>query len=570
MICHDLCSTFYKQDNRGKHWKAKAARNNAPTPWVHTKEWADKRCRKEAELARLIVAHNIIYTLPWRRITPCARVIGNTNKVLFMELLSHHINQIAKLGFVDENAGFLGIASVHVAAESRPAFDAGLVPSVEGKRRSGSNAQIKTLVKIWSTAGFIERVLEDGSLSFTFDRATFGRMRAQAQRADDRRRACKPDADARGHHGALPPSPENSQLSQIAAQTDLAQSAQSVVTGTTSLPTKDILQGLPFLVRSATARQALKQSLPRQAPTANSPAANPHSIVSMGMSALIQAAEESRDARPSPAAVAAAGEGPGSSWPCLSPTPGLPAFSASSAPAAGLGGRQTPDCASSSHQTVEQRPRPSPRLAAPTADSPAVQPFARARAEGVAEPRGGHGTSTAIHSGLSPAACIGVGRRESGGDRARADSEDTPESGGGARKVARCSVECRDALTAAAAAAAAATATTAVAASVLGDPDEASATGDSKTGSGLGSARLQAAEEVARAARLIWEASEASASFAAAAAMLAAAEAQRASAELREVMAKERMAAVMGQSLAGGAVAGPGHCPATLRVQDAG
>jgi hypothetical protein len=439
MICQDFCKTVPKPDNRGKHWKLKSANDKAPTPWIHTKEWADKRCRKEADFGRLVMARNIIYTLPWQRSTPCARVIGNTNKVLFMELLSHHINQIAKLSFVDESAGFLGIASVHVAAESRPAFDAGLVPSVEGKRRTGSIAQIKTLVKIWSTAGFVERVLEDGSLIFTFDRATFDRMRAQAQRADDRRRACKPDVKK---NQVAPSSPMNSDFSQVAAQThpSLGQSAES---------------GAP-------------------APTVGFLAHHTPFAMSIGMLPLPQAAEETRCASHSPAGVA--------------------------------------------DSCDERSPRPP-----------------------VARPASSSGSSATCHAGiLHSAASIGLGGIAGVGARDRAEDRGTPDSGGGARKVARHSVECRDALSAAAAAA-----------SISADPAASGAAG--KSASGL--VRRQAAEEVARAARLAWQTAEASAVCAAAEARRVAAEARRAAAELRVVMAEERAAAAAAASLR--AAAGP-------------
>ena len=70
-----------------------------------------------------------------------------------------------------------------------PVFDAGFIPSADGKRRMESGAQIKALIKIWHSAGFVEHVKEGGGLWYGFDHPTFDRMRAQALRADDKRQA---------------------------------------------------------------------------------------------------------------------------------------------------------------------------------------------------------------------------------------------------------------------------------------------------------------------------------------------------------------------------------------------
>ena len=179
-------------NNRGKHWKSKIAEGSAPEPWKATKEWADKRIKLEADFCDLLKSLNQVYILPWRRSTAPYRVIGNTNKVLFIELIIHHFKKTAILAIEDdERKGFLGITRVFVSSENRGAFDAGFIPSVDGTRCVRSAAQIKTLIKIWHTAGFVEQVLEGGALLYVFDQATFDRMRAQAQRADEKRRAGK-------------------------------------------------------------------------------------------------------------------------------------------------------------------------------------------------------------------------------------------------------------------------------------------------------------------------------------------------------------------------------------------
>ena len=66
-----------KEDNRGRHWKAKVADGNAPEPWKHTKDWADKRSTLEATFCALISSMKISYVLPWRRPTAMHRTLGN-------------------------------------------------------------------------------------------------------------------------------------------------------------------------------------------------------------------------------------------------------------------------------------------------------------------------------------------------------------------------------------------------------------------------------------------------------------------------------------------------------------
>jgi hypothetical protein len=181
-----------KEDNRGKHWKSKVADGNAPEPWKHTKCWADKRNALESEFEKFSAAQNIKFLLPWRRPSSTHRIMGNTNKALYIELMTHHFKKTAAFTFFEnESIGFLGIKALYISAENKPIFDLGLIPSIDGKRRAESAAHIKTLIKIWHTAGFVERVLEGGALNYVFDQATFDRMRAQAQRAEEKRRAAK-------------------------------------------------------------------------------------------------------------------------------------------------------------------------------------------------------------------------------------------------------------------------------------------------------------------------------------------------------------------------------------------
>ena len=129
-----------KGDNRGQHWKSKVAVGNAPEPWKHTKDWADRRNKLEAEFDSFCASRDIKCILPWRRPSSTQRVMGNTNKVLYIELITHYFKKTAILNFDDnESLGFLGIKGVFVSAENRAVFDGGLITSVDAKRRVESH-----------------------------------------------------------------------------------------------------------------------------------------------------------------------------------------------------------------------------------------------------------------------------------------------------------------------------------------------------------------------------------------------------------------------------------------------
>ena len=137
-------------------------------------------------------------------------------KVHFIELITHHFKRTAEVTFCDdESMGFLGIKRFLFSPENRAAFDAGMIPSIDGKRQAATGPQIKTLVKIWHTAGFVERVLEGGALSYVFEQATFDRMREQAQRAEEKRRAARSPQHVPASTTTLTPVSERQQSSQI-------------------------------------------------------------------------------------------------------------------------------------------------------------------------------------------------------------------------------------------------------------------------------------------------------------------------------------------------------------------
>ena len=70
-------------------------------------------------------------------------------------------------------------------------------------------------MKIWHTAGFVERVLEGGALSHVFEQATFDRMREQAHRAEEKRRAARSPQHVPASTTTLIPVSERQQSSQI-------------------------------------------------------------------------------------------------------------------------------------------------------------------------------------------------------------------------------------------------------------------------------------------------------------------------------------------------------------------
>ena len=175
-------------DNRGKHWASKVEEGRPPEPWKDTQVWAERRRAKEAEFDALVrgaapgdpVAK---WSLPWR--ARGCRPTGNTQKVLYIELMMHQARGVAALRAADDGGGFFGIGRVEVPLAGRGAFDAGIVPSPDSSRLPAaeatpeSRARLKALVKIWETAGFRERQLAGGALELVYDSAVFSKQKQQ-------------------------------------------------------------------------------------------------------------------------------------------------------------------------------------------------------------------------------------------------------------------------------------------------------------------------------------------------------------------------------------------------------
>ena len=248
--CHPQTSmNLHSSSEDTKVCKNKTAAAFEPQPWKYTKEWAEKRNMLEAKFCVFLGQIRVNYILPWQRHDAMYRAIGNTNKVLFIEIITHHLKKTAVLAFFeDESMGFLGIKGIFVSAENRANFDAGLIPSVDVKRRTETGPHIKTLVKIWQTAGFVERVLEGGALSYVFDQGTFDRMRGQAQRAEQKRRAAKTNACVQSSHAIASKTREFTPHASIPPQT------------TTHPPSREDIDRTP--IRPGTALDALPSIVP--------------------------------------------------------------------------------------------------------------------------------------------------------------------------------------------------------------------------------------------------------------------------------------------------------------------
>ena len=175
-----------KVDNRGKHWASKVEEGRPPEPWKDTQAWAERRKGKEAEFDALVSAGGECsgWSLPWR--SRGSRSTGNTQKVLYIELMMHQARGVAALQTDgDPTASFFGITGLKVPAAGREAFDAGLIPSADAHRLAGtqvtaeSRVRLKALVKIWETAGFRELAHPDGSLEYAYDAEVFAKQKRQ-------------------------------------------------------------------------------------------------------------------------------------------------------------------------------------------------------------------------------------------------------------------------------------------------------------------------------------------------------------------------------------------------------
>ncbi len=176
-----------KVENRGKHWADKVKAGKPPTASAATKEWAARHRDTEEAFHAFMHAKGLDSSLPWQ-VAGAARSSGNTQKVLYMELLMLHHAGAVRVELAPLAAeGLFGIVSIDVPPDGRPAFDAGSVPSiasVEGTAR-------KSVAKIWKTAGFLEQRGRDGALVYKFDCAVSEKQRAQQSAKRRRTDGCE-------------------------------------------------------------------------------------------------------------------------------------------------------------------------------------------------------------------------------------------------------------------------------------------------------------------------------------------------------------------------------------------
>ena len=201
-----------KIDNRGAHWQAKVNAGNAPEPWKNTKVWSDEKKNVEEKFLALATSKGLAPPpFPW--LMAGSRAIGNRNKALWMHLVACSWTEVVEMEMDHTlRGGFMGIKSIRVL--KRDEFDSGLFPTVSGLKED-AKLKRKTLMKIWADAGFVE-----DKRGMRYDEATFQRMRAQALRAEEKRRAKNPQeaSSAKPTQAIMPEPPAPTRASAPTSQ----------------------------------------------------------------------------------------------------------------------------------------------------------------------------------------------------------------------------------------------------------------------------------------------------------------------------------------------------------------
>jgi hypothetical protein len=155
-----------KIDHRGLHWRDKVAAGQGPKVHEHIARWAECAIRIEAELFKLLAAAGVTnYRLPWRRL-PGQNHTGRSLRVVFMQLMIHHLNKVVAIEFNDgsplghdsdlsTDRGFMGIERFTILKPE--IFDSGTgygaIHTVEWVRIHLTPAQLKTNTKLWNSTG---------------------------------------------------------------------------------------------------------------------------------------------------------------------------------------------------------------------------------------------------------------------------------------------------------------------------------------------------------------------------------------------------------------------------------
>jgi hypothetical protein len=160
-----------KTQGRGVHWRDKVAAGNPPGVASYTTLWAERFKHMEAKLKAQLPG----YCVPWHR---AHMNMGNTGKVLFMQLLIHHVNKVVNLRFSD-GAGVLGRQScldlkndffgiVGFEILDPGAFDsdesaACEIHSIAWARANPTKVKFQSVLKLWTTYNFEESVDSSGN-----------------------------------------------------------------------------------------------------------------------------------------------------------------------------------------------------------------------------------------------------------------------------------------------------------------------------------------------------------------------------------------------------------------------
>ena len=172
---------------RGTHWIEKFAAGNGPELASHVTAWAERSRTTELKLKALLPG----YVLPWLRgKTAVATRMGNSGKVLFMQLLIHHVNKVVRIQFEDGagelgeqctvgvRGGFFGISCLRILQHDVfNSAEGGDIHTISWARTNMPKGKAQTVSKLWHSYGFSELRNADGTLEYTFS----GDLRLRAQ-----------------------------------------------------------------------------------------------------------------------------------------------------------------------------------------------------------------------------------------------------------------------------------------------------------------------------------------------------------------------------------------------------
>ena len=157
-----------------------------------TQQWRANRVRVEHEFRTIWQTKGLgRWIPPWKLTQNLAfRKLGNAGKTLWMELAKAEMLGYATLGRIqDTNIYFMGIHSVRFSDISL--FDRGAIPTLDGfingRRQDGKIRTLRTLERIWHTAGFQELVDSKGEVYLKFNQALRDKTHEIRRRSDEKR-----------------------------------------------------------------------------------------------------------------------------------------------------------------------------------------------------------------------------------------------------------------------------------------------------------------------------------------------------------------------------------------------